>query len=332
MDVNIKVPALEKLLDYAASGIGSVAGPILATWKARRKVEARKIAAKGKAEELSIQAEGQANALQIISSAQANAREQISSTNTAIQAELNIAEVVEQRIQFQEEKRQRNIESVVGLAAKELGDKDVPNSEPDHDFTARFFNDVQDVSSEELQILWARILAGEVESPGSTSIRSLNILKNLDQATARLFRQFCSACISIQIPGQDQILDARVPSFAGGNTDGNALKKYGIDFGFLNVLNEYGLIISDYNSWREYFCCIKKSDTSPYIPFEFQKQQWILVPTNNHSVNTKLKLHGVALTQAGEQLSRVVDLQHMNEYTQDLIKFFATKNLEMTLL
>ena len=30
MDVNIKVPALEKLLDYAASGIGSVAGPMLA--------------------------------------------------------------------------------------------------------------------------------------------------------------------------------------------------------------------------------------------------------------------------------------------------------------
>ncbi len=31
MDVNIKGPALEKLLDYAASGIGSVAGPMLET-------------------------------------------------------------------------------------------------------------------------------------------------------------------------------------------------------------------------------------------------------------------------------------------------------------
>lgn len=36
MDVTIKVPALEKLLDYAASGIGSVAGPMLASLKAGR--------------------------------------------------------------------------------------------------------------------------------------------------------------------------------------------------------------------------------------------------------------------------------------------------------
>ena len=33
VDVNLKVPALEKLVDYAASGIGAVAGPMLAPWE-----------------------------------------------------------------------------------------------------------------------------------------------------------------------------------------------------------------------------------------------------------------------------------------------------------
>ena len=28
VDVNVKVPALEKLVDYTASGIGAVAGPM----------------------------------------------------------------------------------------------------------------------------------------------------------------------------------------------------------------------------------------------------------------------------------------------------------------
>ena len=66
-------------------------------------------------------------------------------------------------------------------------------------------NDIQDVSSEKFQLLWAKVLAGEVERPGSTSIRTLSILKNIDQATADLFRKFYSACVVLKD-------DARVPS------------------------------------------------------------------------------------------------------------------------
>ena len=43
VDVNIEVPALEKLADYAASGIGAVAGRMLAPCKARKEAEARLI-------------------------------------------------------------------------------------------------------------------------------------------------------------------------------------------------------------------------------------------------------------------------------------------------
>jgi hypothetical protein len=99
------------------------------------------------------------------------------------QAEIDIAETVRQRIQFQEEKRQGNIGVVVGQTAELLGDKEVPDQEPDHDWTARFFNYIQDVSSEEMQLLWAKVLAGQIEQPGSVPIRALSILRNLDQAS-----------------------------------------------------------------------------------------------------------------------------------------------------
>ena len=79
MDVNIRVPGLEKLLDYAASGIGSVAGPMLVSWRARREVEARRIAVEGEVEELRILAEGQSSALQTIANAQTAAREKLRS-------------------------------------------------------------------------------------------------------------------------------------------------------------------------------------------------------------------------------------------------------------
>ena len=159
-------------------------------------------------------------------------------------------EDITQLIEFQGRKRLANTRSVVEDAADELGDKEVSNHEPDHDWTARFFNDIQDVSSEEMQSLWAKVLAGEVEKPGSTSIQTLSILKNLDQATARLFGKLCSICISLRLDG-NQFIDARVPSL-GGNAGSNALQEYGLDFGNLNVLNEHGLVISDYNSWVDY--------------------------------------------------------------------------------
>ena len=59
-----------------------------------------------------------------------------------------MSDMVTQRIQFQEERRQHNIQAVVLGAASELGDKRVKDQEPDHDWTARFLTEVQDVSSE----------------------------------------------------------------------------------------------------------------------------------------------------------------------------------------
>ena len=319
MDLNVK--ALEKLVDYAASGIGSVAGSMLAPWRARREALAKQIAAKGDAAALLIQAE-----------AQAEARAILVSQDTDVTGELDIANTVNQRIQFQERKRQINIVSVVRQAANQLGDKEVENNEPDHDWTARFFNDVQDVSSEEMQSLWAKVLAGEVERAGSTSIRTLGILKNLDQATAYLFRKFCSACVFLSPDGKT-LMDARVPSL-GGNAGSNSLQAYGLHFGALNILNEHGLIISDYNSWHDYRLSIGlKIDNPPQLirmPFCFQDRYWILIPTSERDPSKEFRLSGVALTRSGCELAGVVGSEVMDEFSQALSSFFQREKLQMT--
>lgn len=333
MEVKLSVPAIEKLLDYAASGIGSVAGPMLASWKARRGYGARQIAAKGEVEVQRILTEGQASTMHIIASAQAEARSILVSSDSNVQGELDFAQTVTQRIQFQEEKRQTNIGAVVRQAALELGDKDVQDHEPDHDWTARFFSEVQDVSSEEMRSLWAKVLAGKVERPGSTSPRTLSILRNIDQATANLFKTLCSACVSVR-PDGSGFLDARVPSL-GGNAGENALQKFGLGFRHLNILNEHGLIISDYNSW--YDCKVSIGIPSPNspttwlrLPFNFQGRFWVLEPISSHGKDQEFRLSGVALTRSGQELSMIVDLQPMDAYVQDLIEFFKKHGFRMT--
>ena len=181
--------------------------------------------------------------------------------------------------------------------------------------------------------MWAKVLAGEVERAGSTSIRSLGILKNLDQVTARLFSRFCSACMYLS-EVENEITDARVPSL-GGNAATNSLQKYGLNFGALNLLNEHGLIISDYNSWKDYRNAIGISidNNTPQlfrISFSFQNRCWVLVPTSQHDWNREFKLHGVALTKSGVELSRIVGLEPMEEFVRDLINFFHNNNLQMT--
>jgi hypothetical protein len=91
------------------------------------------------------------------------------------------------RLDYQERKKQANIESVTSIAAVELANDDsVPDEKPDEDWTTRFFSSVQDVSSEQMQNLWGRILAGEIRRPGTYSLRTLDFVRNLSKTEAEL--------------------------------------------------------------------------------------------------------------------------------------------------
>ena len=277
--------------------------------------------------------------MRTIAIAQAEARDTLVSGASDVRGEIDIGETVRQRIQFQEEKRQGNIGTVVGQTAELLGDKDVPDQEPDHDWTARFFNYIQDVSSEQMQPLWAKVLAGQIERPGSVSIRALSILRDMDQSSAELFRTLCSVCITLAPAGGD-VSTAILPSL-GGNASENSLDNIGLPFGKLNILNEHGLVISDYNSWCDMRACVGipaasfipdlPVDRQAYRePFGFQGRHWVLIPADKIVTGAALRIHGVTLTQVGIELSGIVERQPMSFYHQSLVDFFATRNLVMT--
>ena len=187
LNANLKVPAIEKLLDYCASGVGAIGGPMLARWRARAAADVSRIDAEGQADVLRIKARGHTDATSLIAAAQVEARNNFAVDPLSVQGELNLSEEIESRLTFQEQKRQSNIRAVAKMAAEGLNGKDVANHDVDHDWVARFFADVQDVTSEHMQRIWAKILAGEVETPGRTSLYTLAILKNMTQRDAELF-------------------------------------------------------------------------------------------------------------------------------------------------
>ncbi len=309
--------AIAKLVEVVASGIGSVAGPILAPWKAKREGQAQVIVA-----------ENDARVLEIRTEAHMSARNHLAVKTEGVTGEIELLDSINERLQYQEQKRLANIRAVVGHAAMRLKNKAVPNDEPDHDWTARFFNDVQDVSSEKMQVLWGRILSGQVERPGSSSLRTLRVLRDLDKDTANLFARLCSVSMFLKHDGT--VLDARV-AFLGGEPRSSSLAEFGLSFSSLNRLHEHGLIIAVYDSWRNYGTSIVSNPRTqpPVLPFEHQGRRWVLTSAKPRRPGEQWKLYGVALSLSGIELSSVVNRTPQPGYLARLEEFFRSEGLQM---
>ena len=81
-------------------------------------------------------------------------------------------------------------------------------------------------------------------------MRTLDIFRNLDGTTAKIFAGFCSVAVySIEPDGQ--VGNTRVRSL-GGDAAKNALARFGFYFGALNWPNEHGPTISNFTSYHNY--------------------------------------------------------------------------------
>lgn len=127
-------------------------------------------------------------------------------------AVIEIQERANARVQYREAVRQQNIERIASQAALELPEK-VSSDRVNPDWTLQYFDHAQDVCDEDMQQLWARILAGEVANPGSYSKRTLQFLKTLDKEEAEAFTYICSLCLTdengwYQLPEESEMRQA----------------------------------------------------------------------------------------------------------------------------
>ena len=158
--IKIDGKPLEKLIDVISKGIGTVYRP-----KAIRK-----------------EAEAKAYEIELIERAKSKALAE------GREIEADTYDRIQDRLLNKETKRQRNIDTVASIAAEELKDEQTVSEEPvNEDWSTRYFNIVEDISDNEMQTLWGRILAGEVKKPNSYSLRTLEFLKNLSKNEALSF-------------------------------------------------------------------------------------------------------------------------------------------------
>ena len=169
MDNLINLDALSKpitaLIDAVSRGIGTLYEPT-------------RIQRNAKAKEIVIIAEAEKKKNDILKAAQ-------SQLNNVSKDDL---EAVVSRIVGKELNRQKNIDSIAQIAFDDLRKaKIISNQKVETDWLSRFFNYAKDVSAEELRYTWGKILSQEIQSPGSYSLRTLNVISCLSKKEADLF-------------------------------------------------------------------------------------------------------------------------------------------------
>jgi len=106
------------------------------------------------------------------------------------------------RLIAQEARKQENIESITEQAIP-LIEENAKTENLEEDWVAHFFKQCDTVSDAEMQSLWAKLLAGEANSAGTFSKRTVNFVASLDKKDAKLFTklvQFCWKDIGGHVP------------------------------------------------------------------------------------------------------------------------------------
>ena len=292
---------LKKLIEVVSQGVGAISKPYLI----RKTADA-------KAYEIEVVAESIKKNQESLKQIGYNEEKLslMSLDNNSIKDELNLQERTKQRIDFKEQKRQKNIEDVTQKAAKNLESESEVSDEPvDEDWITRFFNYAEDISNEEMKELWGKILAGEIKRPKSYSLRTLNILRNLSKEEANVFLKF--AALSIKSGTTSFILNFK---------DEKLLEeKYKLNFNDRLLLEELGFLAANDLQFR-----IGKTDDKPRQVIFFLGDTCVI--QNKLENKPEQQLEVLAFTKIGQELLNLVNVSPELDYIQLLASKLDRKN------
>ena len=272
--IKIDGKPIEKLIEVVSSGIGTLYRPRAIRKEADAKAYEIKVIEKAKNEAI---AEGK-----------------------LIEAE-NLSRIND-RLVAKELKRQNNIDDVVEIAANDLKEtKQVSDIPVDQDWSARFFDIVQDVSDDEMKILWGKILAGEIRTPKSYSMRTMELLRNLSKEEADIFVKV------------SQFVIKQNEYFIYNETD--LMSKFGIRYLDIAKLTEIGLIQAGAFVHKTY-----KPLPDRDIQIGMQYANFLIILTiKSNAKEVSLPIN--CLTTAGQELYKLIDISP----NIDFIKMFGEK-------
>ena len=205
----------------------------------------------------------------------------------------------------EEAKKQSNIEEITAKALPQVDENAQPQNMED-DWITNFFEKARLISDVEMQDLWSKILAGEANSPGTYSKRTVNSLGSLDKSDAYLFQSLCGFGWSIGslFP---LIYDLKAEIYA----------LHGINFSSIKHLDEIGLVSFDNVGSYMLSNLPKKIRVAYYgkpIDIEYEKEK-----------DNVLNVGHVKLSKVGEELAPICGSKPIEDFFDYVIEDWTSR-------
>lgn len=217
------------------------------------------------------------------------------------------------RLHFQEAKKQLNIENVTAFAAEELKNEPPITDEPlDEDWTTRFFKIAEEISNEEMQALWGKILASEIKEPKTYSLRTLELIRNLSRAEANTIMKVANFAIK---SGNTNFLFTT-------NNDDLLSKTYNIQYRDIALLTEIGLLQS--GTFVNYQIAQDSNDTQRVFT-SGNTLIIVKVKANTPTIQMPVKV----FTTAGNELIKLINPSPPFDYLTAVAKSIKNQNVDI---
>ena len=180
----------------------------------------------------------------------------------------------------------------------------------------RFMNSASFVSSEEVQLIWGKILANEFENPGSTPSNMIRVLSEITPNLANSFRKLCSMKVWIMPLTEDENIEGQLQrSFVPYNGNEDLFQKIEITFNILNELETLGVL--KFESLNGY---VNKGINNNKVLICVDDKLEVI---NKHNEN-EMPIGDVLFTSVGKALKRITSDEEIPSY-YEMIKVYLTR-------
>lgn len=220
-------------------------------------------------------------------------------------------------------KKIKNQKSVVDIAvenAKE-GTDFSEKSGVSEEWLDRYMDSAGFVSSEDMQLIWGKILANEFERPGSTPPNMIRILSEITHKLAMAFRVICNMNVFVCPLMEDgNIANGFRKLLVPYSANDDRLRELGLSFNVLNELEALGVI--RFNSISGY---VSKGITQKKVLLCIGDKLEVLEEHKKDEV----PIGNVILTSVGEALQSITDSEDIEGYYDMVKKYLDSEQVKL---
>lgn len=163
-----------------------------------------------------------------------------------------------------------------------------------------YFESAKNTSDVYMQNVWANVLAKELETPGSFTYKTLDVLKTMSSEHFKLFEKMCSL----------EILNCILQN--------DIYKKYGLMYMDLLTLSEYGLINMGLSQ--------RTDIVNAHSNVKLLMGDYLLIMDNPTDEDIKISFSVYVFTSVAQELQKVVAINRDEEYVKESSRYLSKQN------